>query len=173
VAQESDPDLVELVLMSLDTISFVRPHDDANRSAFEGILAELRFNHQSQFMSSGADLSGVPSSAPEGSREVVDLDLPVGLANLRNTCYLNSILQYFYSVNAVRNLAVNSDLPALEPTETNLSHVLRASGSGNGSVSDNLSQSRSDIETGRAFVGHECKSLVGWRCRFGKFDADM
>lgn len=80
----------------------------------------------------------------------MDAELPVGLVNLRNTCYLNSILQYFYSVNAVRNLALKSDLPALEPTETNLSHILRAD-------SNNQDGNQPELETGRAFVGHECK----------------
>jgi ubiquitin carboxyl-terminal hydrolase 25/28 len=92
--------------------------------------------------------------ASEGSPIAVDMELPVGLGNLRNTCYLNSILQYFYSVNAVRDLALKSDLPALEPSEGNLSHLLRRSSSSSGDVVGGPSQP--DLETGRAFVGHEC-----------------
>jgi len=153
--QELDPDHLDLVLVALDTISSRRPLDDPNRSAFEGVLAELRSSRQPQFTSSGNDQAG--GFVPEGSREPVDLDLPVGLANLRNTCYLNSILQYFYSVNAVRNLAVNSDLPPLEPTEANLSNVLRT---GSNNSSGHLNQSQPDLETGRAFVGHECKPFI-------------
>ncbi len=155
-AQELDLDRVELVLMALNTISSARPNDDPNRSAFEGVLAELRSSRDAQFIAAGADLAGAPSSGLEGAREAVDLDLPVGLANLRNTCYLNSILQYFYSVNAVRNLAVSSELPALEPTEANLSSVLR-NGSNSGGSSN---RSQSDLETGRAFVGHECETFL-------------
>jgi ubiquitin carboxyl-terminal hydrolase 25/28 len=154
--QDLDGDQLDLLLLALDTISRDRPTDDPNRSAFEGVVAELRSIRQSQFLSSATDGAGAAASASQRSREVVDVDLPVGLANLRNTCYLNSILQYFYSVNAVRNLAVNSDLPALEPTEANLSGVLRAGSNG----SNNQEQSRTDLETGRAFVGHECKFLV-------------
>lgn len=153
--QELDSDHLDLVLVALDTISSRRPLDDPNRSAFEGVLAELRSSRQPQFASSGNDQAG--GFVPEGPREPVDFDLPVGLANLRNTCYLNSILQYFYSVNAVRNLAVNSDLPPLEPTEANLGNVLRT---GSSTSSGNPNQSQPDLETGRAFVGHECKSFI-------------
>ena len=154
--QELDLARLELVLMALSTISSARPDDDPNRSAFEGVLAELRSNRDAQFIAASAGLAGAPSSALEGAHGAVDLDLPVGLANLRNTCYLNSILQYFYSVNAVRNLAVNSELPALEPTETNLSSVLRTGNNSSGSVNG----SQPDLETGRAFVGHECEPFL-------------
>lgn len=41
--------------------------------------------------------------------EQVDLNLPPGLDNLRNTCYLNSILQYLYTVTSVRELVLNYD----------------------------------------------------------------
>jgi ubiquitin carboxyl-terminal hydrolase 25/28 len=100
-------------------------------------------------LSAGPGLDGAGPAASERSREAVDVELPVGLANLRNTCYLNSILQYFYSVNAVRNLALKSDLPALEPTEANLGHILRVG-------SSNQDENQPELETGRAFVGHEC-----------------
>jgi ubiquitin carboxyl-terminal hydrolase 25/28 len=131
----------------------MRPADDPNRSAFEGVMAELRFNRQSQFISSGTGHPGDAAAAPGGPHEAVNLDLPVGLANLRNTCYLNSILQYFYSVNAVRDLTTSTDLPPLEPTEVNLSNILRTGNTGN------RGDGPSDLETGRAFVGHECGCL--------------
>ena len=78
---------------------------------------------------------------------MVDYQLPVGLANLRNTCYLNSMLQYFYSVNAVRDLALKSDLRELEPTEESMKELLRS-----------INTEQQKLETGRAFVGHECMS---------------
>lgn len=90
---------------------------------------------------------------------MVDLDLPVGLVNLRNTCYLNSILQYFYSVNLVREL-VSEDLPSIEPTEENLRNILRVTSTNQNNSSNAASdQSAGDagLEAGRAFVGYECK----------------
>ncbi|TLS23968.1 hypothetical protein PpBr36_08265 [Pyricularia pennisetigena] len=40
---------------------------------------------------------------------VNDPNLPAGLDNLRNTCYLNSMLQYFFTINPVRDLILNFD----------------------------------------------------------------
>ncbi|KAK4250050.1 hypothetical protein C7999DRAFT_38973 [Corynascus novoguineensis] len=151
VSSDLDMDQADLLLLALDAISLSRPTTDPNRPEFESVLAELRSSRRSQFISSGTDGAGTAASTSERTREVVDVELPVGLANLRNTCYLNSILQYFYSVNAVRELAVNSELHALEPTEANLSNLLRVGGTS----SNSQDQDRPDLETGRAFVGHE------------------
>lgn len=145
--QDSD---IDLLIMALDTVSRSRPGDDPNRAAFENIVTELRSSRQLQDSSGAFAADDGDANAPESSRAAVDMELPVGLGNLRNTCYLNSILQYFYSVNAVRDLALNSDLPALEPTEMNVRNLLRSGSAG----ADSPSQP--DLETGRAFVGHEC-----------------
>lgn len=158
-----DADRFELLLLALDTISAKRPADDPNRSDFEHIRTELRSSQQSQLISSRTDQLG-PAANAEGAdlaphaAGIVNVELPVGLANLRNTCYLNSILQYFYSVNAVRDLAVASDLPALEPTEENLRNIIRTGGSNLTSSNPTDQQGQSELETGRAFVGHECTS---------------
>ena len=83
--------------------------------------------------------------ASEGSEE-----RPVGLGNLRNTCYLNSILQYFYTVNKVRDLVLGPPQgPILGPTE----QIMR----------DFLAEKRwtlkdSSKTAGKAFVGSECAS---------------
>ncbi|KAK3305842.1 uncharacterized protein B0T15DRAFT_398097 [Chaetomium strumarium] len=146
----SDMD-IELVLMALETISRNRSEDDPNRPAFEQVLTVLRASRQLQDLSASPDRAGDETAAPDQSGAAVDMELPVGLANLRNTCYLNSILQYFYSVNAVREVTLNADLPVLEPTEENLSNILRRSGSS----SSSNSQSQSELETGRTFVGYE------------------
>ena len=34
-------------------------------------------------------------------------DQPIGLDNIGNTCYLNSLLQYYYTVKAIRNVVMN------------------------------------------------------------------
>jgi ubiquitin carboxyl-terminal hydrolase 25/28 len=47
----------------------------------------------------------------------IDLSLPPGLDNLRNTCYLNSILQYLYTVTPVRELVLNYDPAAVGLSE--------------------------------------------------------
>ncbi|GAB1317509.1 ubiquitin-specific protease ubp2 [Madurella fahalii] len=148
VASEMDE---SLVLLALRAIASSRPPDDPNLVAFHQIVAELESSRNpiSTGPSHPPSSSGKDIGAVGGAGRAVDMDIPVGLANLRNTCYLNSILQYFYSVNAVRDLALKSDLPVLEPTEANLRNLLhRSTSSGN-------SASQSGLETGRAFVGHE------------------
>ncbi|KAK3376758.1 hypothetical protein B0T24DRAFT_228485 [Lasiosphaeria ovina] len=136
LAQSSvmDTDL-QLAIMALDAISRDRPLDDPTRPAFETICADLR----SQLPQPNASLTDETELPGLGS---TDMGIPVGLGNLRNTCYLNSILQYFYSVNAVRDLALSSDQPALEPSEQGVRTLL-------GNID------ASDLEPGGAFVGHE------------------
>lgn len=76
-----------------------------------------------------------------------DNSLPVGLENLRNTCYLNSILQYFYSVNAVRDTVLSAQQPLLASEEQGVREILQGTSS-------------SDLEPGRAYVGSEfCREL--------------
>jgi hypothetical protein len=81
----------------------------------------------------------------------VRMDLPVGLENLRNTCYLNSILQYFFTVRPVRDLILNIDEYEMEPTEDNLK---------NRRIGPNLM----DLDFGDAFVAQNCEfvSLLAW-----------
>lgn len=34
---------------------------------------------------------------------------PVGLDNIGNTCYLNSILQFYYTIKSIRDVVANID----------------------------------------------------------------
>lgn len=74
---------------------------------------------------------GIPSTITTNDPGAgkVDVNLPVGLQNIRNTCYLNSILQYFNTVVPVRNVILNWEEYKLEPTEENISSR-RLGGSG-------------------------------------------
>lgn len=90
------------------------------------------------------DHTAMTGAGPVGETVDVSADpnMPVGLGNLRNTCYLNSILQYFYTVHAVSDLVLGSTTPRLEPTDQ--------------SMRDLLGRKGSKLEPGRAFVGCEC-----------------
>lgn len=70
---------------------------------------------------------GPPSQT--AAKPALDASLPVGLVNIRNTCYLNSILQYFNTVLPVRDVVLNWEEFKLEPTEENLK-TRRLGGSG-------------------------------------------
>lgn len=41
------------------------------------------------------------------AEEPVSADRPVGLNNVGNTCYLNSLLQYFYTIRELRETVSN------------------------------------------------------------------
>ncbi|KAK7745863.1 ubiquitin-specific protease ubp2 [Cytospora paraplurivora] len=66
---------------------------------------------------------------PAANVPTVDTSLPVGLMNIRNTCYLNSILQYFNTVLPVRSVVLNWEEYKLEPTEENI-NARRLGGTG-------------------------------------------
>ncbi|KAK1783283.1 hypothetical protein QBC45DRAFT_127535 [Copromyces sp. CBS 386.78] len=113
--------------------------DDDGWAEFDRVLAELR---APEFPS--------PTNTEQGSHfedTTEFMSLPVGLDNLRNTCYLNSILQYFYSVTAVRNFVLKADQTPLEPTQEAMRALL-----------DGLDPS--ELDPGRAYVGSEfCREL--------------
>ncbi|KAH7322846.1 ubiquitin carboxyl-terminal hydrolase [Stachybotrys elegans] len=44
-----------------------------------------------------------------GASRAVNFALPVGLDNIGNTCYLNSLLQYLFTVRPVRDIVLNYD----------------------------------------------------------------
>ncbi|KAE8449971.1 hypothetical protein EG329_007110 [Mollisiaceae sp. DMI_Dod_QoI] len=45
---------------------------------------------------------------------------PVGLANIGNTCYLNSLLQYYYTVKPVRDMVIDFENHRMPLTEENI-----------------------------------------------------
>lgn len=83
----------------------------------------------------------VPQDGP------VDMEKPVGLVNIRNTCYLNSILQYFFTVRVVRDVVLNWDDYKLELTDENLK-------------SRRLAGSASGLDRGEAFLSQKCKIIL-------------
>src|SRR4051812_24016358 len=95
------------------------PDNDLERDAFQSILAgfESRVNADPEVYSS----DGAASSA------ITHEPYP-GLVNLRNTCYLNSILQYFFSVNTVRDLVVYPPPLDLASSEQGYQDLLKANG---------------------------------------------
>ncbi|KAK2461522.1 hypothetical protein APHAL10511_005985 [Amanita phalloides] len=74
------------------------------------VIAEVRNSDRlRQFISSGQDPGEISASTPP--------DMPRGLNQLGNTCYLNSLLQYFYTIKDLREAVLpmsKLDLSALE-----------------------------------------------------------
>jgi ubiquitin carboxyl-terminal hydrolase 25 len=76
----------------------------------------------------------------------VDMSLPAGLENIRNTCYLNSILQYLFTVRGMREIVLDWDRYGLENTEENL-------------LARRIDPGSSRVQRGEAFSGQQCESI--------------
>ncbi|KAI6780794.1 ubiquitin carboxyl-terminal hydrolase [Emericellopsis cladophorae] len=63
--------------------------------------------------------SGTSSNVPIWEQPG-DVALPVGLSNIGNTCYLNSLLQYLFTVKPVRDIVTNYEAYQLEMDDKTL-----------------------------------------------------
>lgn len=137
LSPDTSPEFVRSVLVTYETESWfdkalvasavrelARQHD--------GHLDLIEYAHHLQSKTDSPWAEGenlTVARAEPASQDIVDFTLPVGLVNIRNTCYLNSILQYFNTVVPVRNVILNWEEYKLEPTEENISSR-RLGGSG-------------------------------------------
>ncbi|KAL7938896.1 hypothetical protein V8C35DRAFT_289485 [Trichoderma chlorosporum] len=83
----------------LDALDSIAEHT-ASPSIKQAVM-ELRFDQGF----SNSDLDGGNSNEPKAT----NLNLPVGLHNIGNTCYLNSLLQYLFTVKPIRDIVFNYD----------------------------------------------------------------
>jgi ubiquitin carboxyl-terminal hydrolase 25/28 len=84
----------------------------------DNYLEAIRFiaNYRnSALLKAEANNPNGPMAIEQGSA-----DQPVGLANIGNTCYLNSLLQYYYTVKSVRDVVMNFKDYRMELTATSL-----------------------------------------------------
>lgn len=100
-----------------------------NHAELEVLAAELEKEAGEPWMVDNSIEVALGPSAQTTSRAALDTSLPVGLVNIRNTCYLNSLLQYFNTVLPVRNVVLNWEDFKLEPTRENI-RARRLGGSG-------------------------------------------
>lgn len=79
---------------------------------------------QSSLFESQLEVQGNANGEKEGTplTRIGDPALPVGLSNIGNTCYLNSLLQYLYTVNGVREIVNNFEKYKLELDDEKISH---------------------------------------------------
>lgn len=74
----------------------------------------------------------------------VDLALPVGLHNIGNTCYLNSLLQYLFTVKPIRDIVLNYEDSRLDLTDESIQARL-------------LGWNKMNLERGEAVVAQACE----------------
>ncbi|KAL7619578.1 ubiquitin-specific protease ubp2 [Parahypoxylon ruwenzoriense] len=98
------------VVEALDVLSdFKRQHNGAKEATELHELAEIV-----------AATERAPPLVPQhqlSSQPTTPLSTPPGLKNIGNTCYLNSLLQYFYNVKVIRDVVLNFDQIKLDLNE--------------------------------------------------------
>lgn len=112
-----------------------------SKDSFTQALRVIALDRQSNFLLRKLE----DPNAEVAPEQIQSLDQPIGLNNIGNTCYLNSLLQYFYTIKPVRDVALNLDEYSL-PINDEAINNRRAGGRQN---------TRSEIEKGQ-----RCKSRI-------------
>lgn len=73
-----------------------------------------------------------------------NLNLPVGLHNIGNTCYLNSLLQYLFTVKPIRDIVFNYDSLRLDLNDESIQ-------------ARRLGGNKMQMDRGEAVVAQACK----------------
>jgi ubiquitin carboxyl-terminal hydrolase 25 len=89
---------VSLYIEALDCVA-----EQLKSQPLMAAVGRLRERHRTQISAPG-----------DATNQAGTLTLPVGLLNIGNTCYLNSLLQYLFTVKAVREIILNYDNYKLE-----------------------------------------------------------
>ncbi|TGZ80238.1 cysteine proteinase [Ascodesmis nigricans] len=105
------------------------------RNALRAIGTERNSKQILDYLSTGETATTGPGSS----------DSPVGLENIGNTCYLNSLLQFYFTIKPLREMILN--LEAYEETDVNDDVVDRKRVGGR-------KVSRQEIERAKKFAGH-------------------
>ena len=106
---------------------------------------EYLYNVASTLMEDAVRLDPTLRTAFSTSVETVPLYLPVGLDNIRNTCYLNSILQYLFTVKEIRKIVLEYDRYALPNTADSL-------------ASRRIEPGQNTLSKAEAYAGRQCRS---------------
>lgn len=96
-------------------------------------VGRLRERHRSQVSAPG-----------DATNQAGTMTLPVGLLNIGNTCYLNSLLQYLFTVKAVREIILNYDNYKLELKDEDIQER-------------RIGGNKMQMDRGEAIVAQACK----------------
>lgn len=104
---------------------------------------DLKWTVNEMRQQNGIAVSGGSGNLPTQDRPV-NYDLPVGLENIGNTCYLNSLLQYLFTVKPVRDIALNYESFKLDLNDESIKARL-------------LGGNKMQMDRGEAVVAQACK----------------
>ncbi|CAK7264134.1 ubiquitin-specific protease ubp2 [Sporothrix epigloea] len=127
-----------LVAAALEVIGQERDNDAVLLSAAQ----DLSGNHDRGGKSYMTELGQMDVDPSFTHPQAVDISLPVGLDNIRNTCYLNSILQYLYTVKPIHAILDNIEEVGLPDTDASLE-------------SRRIDPGSSHLEKGEAYAGRK------------------
>lgn len=88
-----------------------------SKDSFTQALRAIAHDRQSNFL-----FRKLEDPSAEVALEELGLDQPIGLNNIGNTCYLNSLLQYFYTIKPVRDVALNLGEYRLPLSDTDIAN---------------------------------------------------
>ncbi|TWU78238.1 ubiquitin-specific protease ubp2 [Metarhizium rileyi] len=91
--------------------------------------------------------NGIYGAKGNGDDGPVNYALPVGLHNIGNTCYLNSLLQYLFTVKPIRDIVLNYDDVKLALDDESIHARL-------------LGGNKMQMDRGEAVVAQACKSHI-------------
>ena len=94
--------------------NYIRSENPGNSDYYTKALDAIARDRNSSFLRT--QMQQDAPQAVEGAE-----DAPVGLDNIGNTCYLNSLLQFLFTMVELRQIVLNFDQYRMQPTEANMS----------------------------------------------------
>jgi ubiquitin carboxyl-terminal hydrolase 25/28 len=98
ISERTAPD--ETVLAYYQSLSNEAPA--GSKDSYTEALRVIAHDRKSSFL-----LAKLDDPDANVQAQPATADQPIGLDNIGNTCYLNSLLQYYYTVKAVRDVVIN------------------------------------------------------------------
>jgi ubiquitin carboxyl-terminal hydrolase 25/28 len=116
ITERNAPD--ETVLAYYESLSSGAPA--GSKDSYAEALRAIGIDRHSSFL-----LRKLDDPDADVQAEHSTADEPVGLENIGNTCYLNSLLQYYYTVKAVREVVMNIDKYRMDINDPNFEEAIK------------------------------------------------